>query len=77
MADQVNETARVAEFVVVPGDQFHEVRVKRDATEKFRILFYDLCSNIKISIRSCVEDGRIGAAKEISRNNLKFSLNQI
>ena len=39
MADQVDEAARVAEFVVVPGDQLDEVRVQRDGTGKRELRF--------------------------------------
>lgn len=34
MANQIDQTARVAEFIVVPADQFDEVGVQRNASKQ-------------------------------------------
>jgi len=61
MANQIDQTAGVAEFIVVPADQFDEVRVQRNATKIKCESFF----NVILKLRIGIENGRIGAAQEV------------
>lgn len=57
LTQQIDDTARIAPLVVVPGDKLHKIVVQRDT-----------CLS--------VEDGGVGVAIEVARNDLVFCVGQ-